>query len=299
MLSTTNITMQFSGKPLFLLSQTDRCREILRRLTEAPEAEDMVHARMSLLQLLNEVIEPHLDAPVRVEAVVTGAAGSAAPYVRRMPEVMRAMTSLVDNAVDFAASDVLITARFDEGFSKQQSALGLEVQSGLATQRNVILDKPSPGARWDGEDMRGPAILVVTDGPFSVRDLHQDNADFSQIIPPKTSGGETNETRNDARANRVETEGRRDAALFFDADRRLQRILEEIADLDPPARARLSRAAEAGGLSARGWSRTLRLARTIADLEGSGSVRRVHVAEALIYRRVAPGATMGAGVMAG
>ncbi|HEX7944028.1 MAG TPA: hypothetical protein VF495_05145, partial [Phenylobacterium sp.] len=41
------------------------------------------------------------------------------------------------------------------------------------------------------------------------------------------------------------------------------------------------------------------LARTIADLEGSGSVRRVHVAEALIYRRVAPGAAMGVGAMAG
>ena len=68
--------------------------------------------------------------------------------------------------------------------------------------------------------------------------------------------------------------------------------LETIADLDPPARALLSRAAEAGGLSARGWTRTLRLARTIADLEGSGQVRRIHVAEALIYRRIAPGSSM-------
>ena len=58
-----------------------------------------------------------------------------------------------------------------------------------------------------------------------------------------------------------------------------------LAALDPEARALLSRAAEAGGLTARGWTRTLRLARTIADLEGSGPVRRVHVAEALVYRR--------------
>jgi len=63
--------------------------------------------------------------------------------------------------------------------------------------------------------------------------------------------------------------------------------LEEIAALDEPARALLSRAAEAGGLTARGWTRTLRLARTIADLEDAEAVRRVHVAEALIYRRVA------------
>ena len=72
--------------------------------------------------------------------------------------------------------------------------------------------------------------------------------------------------------------------------------LETIVDLDPSARALLSRAAEAGGLSARGWTRTLRLARTIADLEGGGPVRRVHIAEALIYRRVAPGASTASGV---
>ena len=74
--------------------------------------------------------------------------------------------------------------------------------------------------------------------------------------------------------------------------------LETIVDLDAPARALLSRAAEAGGLSARGWTRTLRLARTIADLEGGGPVRRVHIAEALIYRRVAPGASVGSSVSA-
>jgi len=73
--------------------------------------------------------------------------------------------------------------------------------------------------------------------------------------------------------------------------------LEKIADLDAPARALLSRAAEQGGLTARGWTRTLRLARTIADLEGSASVRRIHIAEALIYRRVAPAGSSS--VMAG
>ena len=73
--------------------------------------------------------------------------------------------------------------------------------------------------------------------------------------------------------------------------------LDKIAALDEPARALLSRAAEAGGLTARGWSRTLRLARTIADLEGATAVRRVHVAEALIYRGSA--SKMGEGFVSG
>jgi magnesium chelatase family protein len=64
-------------------------------------------------------------------------------------------------------------------------------------------------------------------------------------------------------------------------------LLEKIAALDEPSRALLTRAAEAGGLTARGWTRTLRLARTIADLDGSDLVRRIHVAEALIYRKSA------------
>jgi type II secretory pathway component PulM len=45
---------------------------------------------------------------------------------------------------------------------------------------------------------------------------------------------------------------------------------------------------EAMRLSARGYTRILRVARTIADLAGAENVTRVHVAEALSYRRVAP-----------
>ncbi|MGZ3315474.1 MAG: ActS/PrrB/RegB family redox-sensitive histidine kinase [Caulobacteraceae bacterium] len=98
-----------------LVSQAERCREILRKLTATPDAaSDAVHERLSLRQLVQEVIEPHAGAKgVRVEAIVTGASGMKAPDVRRMPEVTHAFTSFVENAVDFAASEVLVSARFD------------------------------------------------------------------------------------------------------------------------------------------------------------------------------------------
>jgi magnesium chelatase family protein len=104
------------------------------------------------------------------------------------------------------------------------------------------------------------------------------------LPPPAEGTAEAAARVAGARALAAERAARADApALNAQAD---GDWLEAICALEPPARALLSRAAEAGGLTARGWTRTLRLARTIADLEGSGAVRRVHVAEALIYRRV-------------
>lgn len=98
-----------------LVSQAERCREILRRLTETPQAaSDQVHERLSLRQLVQEVIEPHAGVKgVRVEAIVTGAKGMKTPDIRRMPEISHAFTSFVENAVDFAASEILVSARFD------------------------------------------------------------------------------------------------------------------------------------------------------------------------------------------
>ena len=61
--------------------------------------------------------------------------------------------------------------------------------------------------------------------------------------------------------------------------------LDRFAVPDEAGKALLTRAGEAGGLTARGWVRTLRLARTIADLDGCDGVLRRHIAEALIYRR--------------
>ncbi|GAB4171504.1 MAG: YifB family Mg chelatase-like AAA ATPase [Thalassobaculales bacterium] len=66
-------------------------------------------------------------------------------------------------------------------------------------------------------------------------------------------------------------------------------LLEEAAAPDEEGRLLLTQAAGRLHLSARGWHRVLRVARTLADLDGGGPVRRLHVAEALSYRRLVPG----------
>lgn len=64
-------------------------------------------------------------------------------------------------------------------------------------------------------------------------------------------------------------------------------LLDRIATPDSGGAQLLSDAAERMRLTARGYHRVLRVARTIADLEAASSVRRVHIAEALSYRRLA------------
>ncbi len=61
--------------------------------------------------------------------------------------------------------------------------------------------------------------------------------------------------------------------------------LDRVATPDAPGREVLQVAAEKLRLSARGYHRVLRLARTLADLEGAVGVGKVHVAEAVSYRR--------------
>ncbi len=60
--------------------------------------------------------------------------------------------------------------------------------------------------------------------------------------------------------------------------------LDALAMPDDEGRALLTRVADRFGLSARGYHRVLRVARTIADLDGSADVRKPHVAEAVSYR---------------
>ena len=135
-----------------LIAQAQRCRDILRRLAELPDASDTVHERMSLLQFLREVVEPYAkEEAVRVEAVVTGAAGVEAPDVWRWPEVLHAMTSLVENAFDFARNEILVTARFDA------TTVAVEVRDdgpGFSAQVLAKLGEPYVTSRPGAEGSR-------------------------------------------------------------------------------------------------------------------------------------------------
>ena len=64
-------------------------------------------------------------------------------------------------------------------------------------------------------------------------------------------------------------------------------VLETIAQPDAPGLKLLRDASETMRLSARGYHRVLRVARTLADLDGADKIGRLHLAEALSYRALA------------
>ncbi|HEU5133909.1 MAG TPA: hypothetical protein VFU13_02080 [Steroidobacteraceae bacterium] len=83
--------------------------------------------------------------------------------------------------------------RFDAGFTKLDNAFALDVRNGADTRRAVFFEGPSAVAIWQGEDKRGPAFIVVAQGPFAVRNARHEAADFDELTLPKAAGGDTNE----------------------------------------------------------------------------------------------------------
>ena len=105
------------------------------------------------------------------------------------------------------------------------------------------------------------------------------------LPPPKEASADVAQRVLLARqiqAQRLARLGRPDLRTNAEADGAL---LEDISRPDPPGLSLLRDAADAMKLSARGYHRVLRVARTLADLDRREQVARIHIAEALSYRQ--------------
>ena len=126
-------------------------------------------------------------------------------------------------------------------------------------------------------------------GPLADRvDLHV----TVSAVPVRDLAARTDAERSCVVRERVEraraTQGARYAALGIACNGRVAgRWLERHTPIEPAARERLAAAAERLGLSARAYYRVLRVARTIADLDGDPAIGVASVAEALRYRPAA------------
>ncbi|MGI9417797.1 MAG: ATP-binding protein [Geminicoccaceae bacterium] len=129
-------------------------------------------------------------------------------------------------------------------------------------------------------------------GPLFDRiDLHIDVPALAPQEMTQPSAGE----RRSAVAKRVAQARDIQAERFAGLDETKLRInaeaegelLDRIAVLDDKGRELLLRATERLHLTARGYHRILRVARTIADLDGADSIARSHIGEAISFRRIA------------
>ena len=128
-------------------------------------------------------------------------------------------------------------------------------------------------------------------GPLFDRiDLHIDVPAVSaaDLTLPPPAEGSTQVAARVAKARAIQTERYKGSGIRTNAEADGE-LLEQVAPLDEPSRKLITQAIDRFRLSARGFHRVLRVARTLADLEGGGAVKQIHVAEALTYRRVLPG----------
>ncbi len=127
-------------------------------------------------------------------------------------------------------------------------------------------------------------------GPLLDRiDLHVEvqAVTAADLVLPPPAEGSAEVAQRVATVRRVQADRFRDEPVRTNAEAE-GALLDRVATPDEPGRRLLAQAAEAMRLSARGYTRILRVARTIADMAGSDGVGRLHVAEALSYRRQGP-----------
>ena len=102
-----------------IIEQSERCRMILKQISQRRHMTDAAMARATLPGLIEEAAEPHQGSGIHVQCSCSPLAGSSvapekAPDVIRKPEIIHALGAFVENAVSFAAKEVSVNARWSD-----------------------------------------------------------------------------------------------------------------------------------------------------------------------------------------
>ncbi|MCJ8519772.1 two-component system sensor histidine kinase RegB [Pseudorhizobium tarimense] len=91
-----------------LRSQSERCRDILKRLTSLSAASEEHMRRLPLSSMVEEVVAPHRQFGIEIDLVQNGDRASE-PVCTRNAGILYGLGNLVENAVDYAKSRVTVT----------------------------------------------------------------------------------------------------------------------------------------------------------------------------------------------
>lgn len=98
-----------------IIEQAERCRTILRQISQRRHMTDAAMARATLPSLIEEAAEPHQGSGILVQcscSPLAGGAGERPPDVVRKPEIIHALGAFIENAVSFASKEVSVNARW-------------------------------------------------------------------------------------------------------------------------------------------------------------------------------------------
>lgn len=127
------------------------------------------------------------------------------------------------------------------------------------------------------QKVSGP-ILDRIDLFVSVQDIVYD-----QIIADRPSGEASEVIRNRV-ISAIKAQSQRFGGPEYNSSMS-NKLIKQLANFEPSAKNLLDEASDKLGLSARAYVRCIRVARTIADLEGSKNIKIKHISEALQYRQ--------------
>jgi two-component system sensor histidine kinase RegB len=97
-----------------LLAETARCRDILARLAARPETDGGApFSRLSISALIEAAAAPHRRDDIQIAVSVYGTDRSEEPQVKRQPEIVHGLGTLIENAVQFAKARVDVTGVWD------------------------------------------------------------------------------------------------------------------------------------------------------------------------------------------
>lgn len=108
------------GSPLaedveLLLSQSDRCRDILAGIARTPETRSAEpFARLPLSQLVEAAAEPYMGTAIEIDIIIEDDVAGEEPVLGRSPELLSGLGTLIQNAAQFARRGVTVTLRWDE-----------------------------------------------------------------------------------------------------------------------------------------------------------------------------------------